>query len=185
MNGSTTLIAGCSDNASTQSLPRPSGQIVTLDLVGGLELQVRFTMPAQPAAHNAITLGPVTYRQGTDGFIRRAILQAEGQVVGQNLAENFPSAIFADARSLAAHDPIVGTLDFAAIAGGIEDGLINLRIICGAGFVTFDLSDLRMSAKGDGMRLPGYDPIITDIRIARVSPASPWSPADDRAMSGA
>lgn len=146
---------------------RTTGTQVRLDVASGLEVRIRFTAPPQPSSHTLIRVGPLTWGRGSEPFIRRAVIYDDGKELGYNLAENFLPSAFADASSRFAHERTTGVIDFSTFADGVKDGLVTLRLICGAGYCTFDPTDLRVIISGENGMEAGYEPVITNVDICR------------------
>jgi hypothetical protein len=147
---------------------RASAGIITLDANNRLEVRIHFTAPVQPAAHNAVDIGPITYST-TGSFIEYAAVYENGALLGSGTAANIMSARFADASSRlagTAHDII----DFSAIADGVTDGLVTLSIIGGTGNATFNTDNLTMFTYGDSGGFLAYAPVITGVDVVRNIP---------------
>ena len=136
---------------------------------GGLNfLEVQFTLPVQPAQHNALLIN-VSSSSGPS-FSAVASLYDGGALLASSVT-SFPGQRYATVGSFfSATDPVI---DYTNIANGTIDGLFTLLVTSGS--KTFDTNNLFINTFGDGGS-SGFDGTITSVQASTVVPvpATVW-----------
>ena len=142
---------------------------VTLDAEGDNLLEFQFTLPAQPASHNALninvtsSMGPVAPAfGGVASLFDGATLLASGLTtsVGRRFAT--PGSAFS------AMDPLIN--DYSAIADGSINGFFRLLVTSGSR--SFDTDDLTVRPFGDAGSAPGTAGTVFGVSVGVAPPVS-------------
>ena len=141
---------------------------ITLSENGLNFLEIQFSVPVQPAQHNALSIG-VTNSSGSV-FSAVASLFDGGDLLANSLTSSLGERYATTGSSFSGIDPII---DYTTIADGTIDGLFTLFVT--SGFRTFDTNDFYINTFGEGGN-SGFDGTITSISASTVVPvpAAVW-----------
>ena len=145
--------------------------VITLS-EGGLNfLEVQFTVPVQPAQHNALNIGVIdSTGPSSPSYSAIGSLYDGGILLANSVTSSIGERYATVGSFFSATDPII---DYTNIANGTIDGLFTLLVTSGSR--TFDTNDLFIKTFGDSGNA-GFDGTITSVQTSTVVPvpATVW-----------
>ena len=139
-----------------------SAATISLSENGLNRLEVLFTVPAQPASHNALSIG-VLSSSGSSNFSSAATLFDGVVVLGQSLTTGIGGRYATVGSAFSGVDPII---DYSSIEDGTISGRFIMDVISGSR--SFESSDVIVRPFGDGGSFPGFEGTVTSVQASTV-----------------
>lgn len=133
-------------------------------------MEVRFTAPAQPGAHNAIQFSSSSVSSvGT--ITAQVSLYDEAGLLGTRVLSGFLGGRFTSPTSAFSGGSIATDIDFSRIADGVTSGLFVFGVLSSTpgAFYSFDTNNIFGQTFGNAGGFPSFYPVVTSVTVYTAS----------------